>query len=314
MPEMRAGRKLKSATAYRARPGRKSGGRGRPTRKSKKPTQTKKAFVKQRQAVVETKSRTHEEIAENPPPGTDMTLSINQHKYIFNPTDYKPIDNRVAYTFFHPTSFLSMNQGMDEDELNGLTCFVKAVKTKISILMPHGGDAITNPFNLYLIHGDVVQTNFTGNTIPQAPIASRPDIRNHIENRVVDYFDERKDKLRFISKSGVTVNIKGYERVLNNKNTSWLADLGSAQAPYNKSITWRPNKKVKYEKGFPAAGDPTANPSKHQVHLYPNYTRLPFIMLFSPQHASLDQSAPGGTSDNKLIRVAYNDCTWFTDS
>lgn len=309
MPEMRAGRKLQSATRYRARPARKSGGRGRPARKSNKPTQTKKGFVRQRQGVVETKSRTHEEIAENPPTGT-----TDPNKYIINPTDYKAIDNRVAYTFFHPTSFLSMNQGMDEDELNGLTCFVKAVKTKLSILMPHGTNAITVPFNLYLIHGDVLETNFTGNTFPQAPLASRPDIRNHIENRVVDYFDERKDKLRFIPKNGVTVNIKGYERVLNNKNTSWLADIDNAQAPYNKSVTWRPMRKVKYEKGFPSAGDPNSNPSKHQVHLYPNYTRLPFVMLYSPQYQSLDQSAPGGTNDNKLIKVAYNDCTWFTDS
>lgn len=301
---MRAGKKLQSATRYRARVPQR-----RAPPKRRRPVMNKKAFVRQRQNVVETKSRTHEEIAQNPPVGTS-----DPNKYILDPTDYKAVDNRIAYTFFHPTSFLSMNQGMDEDDLNGLTAFVKAVKTKISILMPYGTNAITVPFNLYLVYGDVLATNFTGNTFPQAPLASRPDIQNHIEQRVVDYFDERKDKLRFIPKSGVTVNIKGYERVLNNKNTSWLADIDNAQAPYNKSVLWKPMKKIKYEKGFPHEGDATANPSKHQVHMYPNYTRLPFCILYSPQHASLNQSAPGGTNDNKLIKVAYNDCTWFTDS
>jgi len=301
---MKAGRKLQSATKYRARPVRTN---VRP--RSRKPLQTKKAFVRQRQNVVETKSRTHEEISENPPPGTS-----DPNKYIIDPTDYKAVDNRQAYTFFHPTSFLSMNQGMDEDDLNGLTAFIKAVKLKLSVLMPYGTNAITNPFNLYFVHGTVLATNFTGNTFPQAFLASRPDIQNHIENRVVDYFDERKDKLRFIPKSGVTVQISGYQKLLNNKNTDWLADIDNVQAPYNKSITWRPMKKIKYEKGFPLAGDATANPSKHQVHMYPNYTRLPFFMLYSPQHASLNQSAPGGTNDDKLIKIAYNDCTWFTDS
>jgi len=281
--------------------------------KSRRPLQTKKAFVRQRQGVVETKSRTHEEISQDPPPGTDMTLPQNKHKYIIDPTTYQYVNNQLAYTFFHPTSFLSMNQGMDEMDLNGLTAFVKAVKVKLSILMPYGTNAITQPFNLYLVHGTVQATHFTGNTLLPANTAARSDIRKHIEDKVEDYFNERQDKLRFIPKAGVTVNIQGYQKVLNSKNTNWLADIDNVQAPYNKSINFQINRKVKYEKGYPQLGDAVTNPIKHETHLYPNYSRLPFVLLYSPQHMSLDQSAPG-MNDNKKIRVAYNDCTWFTDS
>lgn len=284
-----------------------------PRRKSSRPLQTKKAFVRQRQGVVETKSRTHEEISENPPAGTDMSAPPAKHKYIVDPTDYQYVINNTPYTFFHPTSFLSFNQGMDEMDLNGLTAFVKAIKMKLSILLPHGTNAITNPFNLYLVHGTVLPTHFTSNTFVPAQVCSRSDIQKHIEDRVKDYFDERKDKLRFIPKSGVTVNIQGYEKLLNNKNTAWLSDISSAQAPYNKSVTFKMNKKVKYEKGYPQTGDALTMPKKHQTHLYPNYTHLPFVCLYSPQHLSLPQDELG-MDDAKKIRVAFNDCTWFTDS
>lgn len=312
MPEAQARRKLYSVAGARARPAR---GRRAPTRRrSNRPLQTKKAFVRQRQGVVETKSRTHEEIAEDPPPGTDMSQPNNYHKYIIDPTNYQYIDNQKALTFFSPRSFLSFNQGMDEMDLNGLTAFVKAVKMKLSILLPYGTNAITNPFNLYIVHGYVQPTHFTGNTQPvTAPLAARTDIQDYIERKVEDYFDERKDKLRFIPKGGVTCNIVGYERLLNNKNTNWLSDLTSAQAPFNKSITFKINKKVKYEKGYPNAGNPTLNPTPHQVHLYPNYTHLPFVCLYSPQHMSLEQSNDP-VNNAKKIRVAFNDCTWFTDS
>lgn len=275
--------------------------------------QTKKQFVRQRQGVVETKSRTHEEISADPPPGTDMNLANNKHKYIIDPTNYQYISNTQAYTFFHPTSFLSFNQGMDEMDLNGLTAFIKAVKMKFSLLLPYGTDAITAPFNLYLVHGYVQSLNHTNSTLVPAHLTSRSDVRDHIEKRVKDYFDERQDKLRFIPKSGVTVNIEGYEKLLNNKKTNWLAEITSAQAPYNKSIRFGINKKVKYEKGFPQTSEPNINPSKYEVHLYPNYTRLPFVLLYSPQHSSMPQDAIG-VNDNKKMRVAFNDCTWFTDS
>lgn len=298
----------------------KGRGRGRPRKnppsipRRSNQLQTKKTFIRQRQGVVETKSRTHEEISQDPPPGTDMTQPNNYHKYIVDPTNYQYIDNTKALTFFHPRSFLSMNQGMDEMDLNGLTAFVKAIKMKLSFILPYGTNAITKPFNLYLVHGTVIPTNFTGNTTPvTAPMCARTDLNNWIESRVEDYFDERKDKLRFIPKSGVTCNIHGYEKLLNNKNTNWLSDIDNAQAPYNKSVLFKMNKKVKYEKGYPQQGNPTLNPSTHQVHLYPNYTPLPFVCLYSPQHLSMSQDAIG-TNDVKKIRVAFNDCCWFTDS
>ena len=184
-----------------------------------------------------------------------MTLPQNKHKYIVDPTAYQYISNQKAYTFFHPTSFLSMNQGMDEMDLNGLTAFIKAVKVKLSILMPYGTNAITQPFNLYIVHGTVQAPHYTSNTLIPASVVSRSDIRKHIEDKVEDYFNERQDKLRFIPKAGITVNIMGYKKVLNSKNTNWLADIDNVQAPYNKSINFQINRKVKYEKGYPQARD-----------------------------------------------------------
>jgi len=285
-------------------------GRGKPLRtpartrvkgprhnKSRRPTMNKKAFVRQRQGVVETKSRTHEEISSAGPP--------NQY-HISDPTVFHAIPLTDACHFIHPESFLSLNQGFGEMDMLGQTLFAKALKMKINLKLPFGANAITTPFNLYLVHGTVQAPNFTGSTTPQAPSCSRSDIRNHIENRVKDYFDERQDKLRFIPKTGVTVDIQGYKKILNDKNTSWLSESSSAPSPYKKSVTWQLNKKVKYEQGFPAKGSP-GPPLDHQVHFYPNYTRLPFCLIYMPQYATL-------AGANASIQCAYNDCFWFTDS
>ncbi len=221
-------------------------GRGRPRGAQNKPKaggamQSKKQFVRQRQGVVETKSRTHEEIRSTG--GVDP---------ISDPTTFTPINYTSACTFLHPTSFLSFNQGLDEMDLIGLTAFVKAIKMKLNLRLPYGASAIKRPFNLYLVHGTCQAPNFTGNTTPTAPAATRANIQKHIEDKVTDYFNEREDKLRFIPKTGVTVDIQGYKKMLNDKNTAWLAEA-EGSAPYKKSINWQMNKKVKYEKGYPQA-------------------------------------------------------------
>lgn len=267
-----------------------------PMRRQSNPTMTKKGFVRQRQGVVETKSRTHEEI--------QSSGSIHSN-YIPDPTDFHNINFASACQFLHPTSFLSLNQGFGEMDMLGQTVFAKALKMKINIKMPYGQNAITTPFNMYLVHGTVQAPNFTGNTTPQAPAATRADIQNHIIDRVTDYFNEREDKLRFIPKSGVTVNIMGYKKILNDKNTNWLSEAASAPSPYKKSVTWQMNKKVKYEQGYPSSAAPSVG--YHEVHFYPNYTQLPFCLIYTPQYAQL-------LSQQAAIDVAYNDCFWFTDS
>lgn len=267
-------------------------------RRRSNPVMTKKGFVRQRQGVVETKSRTHEEI---------QSTGTTHPNYITDPTVFHTIPLTDACHFIHPVSFLSLNQGFGEMDMIGQTVFAKAVKMKINLKLPYGQQAITTPFNMYLVHGTVQAPNLTGNTAPQAPAATRGDIQNHIVDKVKDYFDEREDKLRFIPKSGVTVDIQGYKKILNDKNTSWLADAASAPSPYKKSVTWQMNKKVKYEAGYPHPGSVMPTPTSHEVHFYPNYTRLPFCLIYIPQYAQLSMN-------NANIQLAYNDCFWFTDS
>lgn len=284
--------------------GRKTGmksGRSKPPPIPKK-RQTKR-LVRQRQGVVETKSRTHEEVSH-------LTAGGLADQVIVDPTNFVNLNSTKACTFLHPTSFLSFNQGLDEMDLIGLTAFVKAVKMKINLLLPHGANAIKVPFNMYLVHGTVQSLNHTGNTPITAPNTTRLNVRNHIEAKVEDYFNERADKLRFIPKTGVTVDIQGYKKILNDKNTAWLAEA-EGSSPYKKSINWQMNKKVKYEKGYPQLSIPHTKP--YQEHLYPNYTRLPFCLIYCPQFASILQMNAQGTNINP-IQVAYNDCTWFTDS
>lgn len=271
----------------------------------KKGKPSKKSVVRARQQVVETKSRTHEEMALE-------TVGKTGDLFITNPTDYRYLSNTTAYTFMFPLSYLSMNQGLSEQDMVGQTVMSKYLKMKLNLLLPYGTNAITKPFNLYVVHGFVNAPMFSGSVFGahsiSASSAKRSDIQNFIKNRVIAYFDERKDKLRFIEKNGVTCNIIGYKKILNDKNTSWLADLTSAQSPKTISLKWPMMAKTKYEIGSPTPAEDN-NTLSASNHLYPNYRRLPFALVYSPQWESIQS-----TIDDQKIGFAFNDIHYFTDS
>ena len=49
------------------------------------------------------------------------------------------------------------------------------------------------------------------------------DINTHINQRVTDYINEQKDKLRFIPKKASTIRIEGRRRIRPNLNRSSTA-------------------------------------------------------------------------------------------
>ena len=111
---------------------------------------------------------------------------------------------------------------MEETEVIGNSCFAKYLKMKIGVRFPQpafssGGYTKLIPMtpqNYELIWGWVSsELGYTGNTTPTADTASITDINNHINQRVVDYVNEQKDKLRFIPKAASTLKIVGRRKI-----------------------------------------------------------------------------------------------------
>lgn len=263
----------------------------------------KVAFQTRRAPFVETKSRTHAEMAENS--ATDPNIQIG------NPLTYDVLLNDDAFTHFRLLSFNSMTQGLGEMQMVGASVYSRFLKLKCSFLYPNGDNQLDVPTNQYLVHGWIkAPMNLTDLTTPVVYNTNRQDIQNYIAQRVQPYFNDREDKLRFIPKSNTGIKILGYRKIKNNKNASFSTE-GSSVGPINMSCTWRINRKIAYEQGYPNPAIVTGL-GPNDDHRFPNNSWLPFALIYNPQFASLPQ---GSSPDPKsVIRVAYNDCHWFSDS
>lgn len=276
---------------------------GAPRRKAYKPRNKKKMMIA-RAPFVETKSRTHEDTRSDFPTLTDRNVFTAYNTQHFH---------------MNPDSFIAMNQGFEETQMIGRAIYAKYLKMKISVRFPQPAFQVAGasmiipniPQRYELVWGFVNSTQWTGTTTPNAPNATLTDIHTHINQRVIDYFNEQKDYLRFIPKRASTIQIVGRRKVypskkylqIVNSHDNVSADTLTGVIPdFNTSIKWPMMKKVHYDKTAKMAGGLPG--------FFPNFNKLPFCVLVNPDWEQLPSS-------NRILycpMIAYNDCIWFSDS
>ena len=297
-------------------------GRGKFNRNSGKSKIPKKTMMASRAPLVETKSKTREDLVQHfmprPIAGLHDTMifnSIGRHQlFHMNPLTY----------FVHV-------QGLDEHQIIGKAVTTKYLKQKISVRFPQIGFSAAGvakvvpivPQRYELVWGWVpVPLAKTGSTYPVAPDVSINIMNDHINDRVKDYLDERKDQLRYIPKQASSIRIVGRRRVkpnLNELSTAPLTTIDSTTGDdyavgslpmYHTSINWKCNgRKLNLEKGVSMAGGTGA----FGDILYPNYSWLPFCVFNIIDYETLP-GEPGTPRMPHCPAVAYNDILYYTDS
>jgi len=270
----------------------------------------KKRMVNKQRPFVETKSRDAEGVFDAIGPGQTEVV---------DPTVYQMLPNDDALTHVPMVSFLTQHQGLNEDEQIGLSNFTRWLKCKVQIKLPEGVHSIQHAADLYVVHGWVkaplAKTTFT----PIKPNQVLPStVSTYIANHVKDFFDSREDKLRFIPKQNTNIKILGYKRIKPNRNgtlglpasafsTSTVATgfkIAGANPIINYSATWKIMRKIHYTHGAQiqyGSTDPAYNT------LFVNSQYLPFLVLYNPTFAEF------GDSDAEKIKIATNNCTWYSD-
>lgn len=269
----------------------------------------KNAMMVRRAPFVETKSKTSEDLVDqgflqNAP--TTFYQSNTPHKHI------------------NPEVFFCWKQGLDEAECVGRSVYVKYLKRKMIIRFPQppfvsaGTDKeIPNvPQNLELIWGFVpMPLNLTGNTNPVKVYENTKDhINAFINQRVVDYFQDRADYLRFVPKKASTIRIVGRRKVRPNMTKfaqmppqlDSKDDIVGTVPDYTTSIYWPMKKKLHFEK----ANAFTDFAGGIQEAYFPNYSWLPFCILYDRDWDSLAADKRNAYAPS----VAYNDNIYYTDS
>jgi len=271
----------------------------------------KKKFQMMRAPFVETKSKTHEDLVVQFPGLTDRS-----NWYTYN----------TELIHMNPETFTMWQRGMEETQVLGNSCFAKYLKMKIGVRFPQpafstGSDTKQIPMlpqSYELIWGWIPnELAWTGQTTPQAPTATINDIMAFINQRVRDYMDQQKDRLRFIPKAASTIRITGRRKIrpdLRHMSTAppqttdatASADYAVGTIPdYRTSISWKMGKKLHLQ--------PTSKLWAGEPGLYPNFgTWLPFCCIVNWDYELL----PGTTAEKAIYcpAVQYNDCIWYSDS
>jgi hypothetical protein len=286
----------------------------------------KKQFKNARRPFVEGKRRSLEDVVEdfgvystdiNPqgvrnPMALDTTPGFKSYGL-----SYLGLDD--AFTGFHPVSFLQQRQGLGDDQMVGSSIYVKYIKQKMQFQFPLE-PAQALPINLYLVHGwfktPLNRTTRTPTTLAQT---NSTNISDHMNERLLDYFNEKTDKLRFIPASVHNdIKILGYRKVKPNRNASISiqqamltsstegGDPGSVGSVpnVNMSCTWSVNRKVHYTKGV----ENTPTPAQY----FPNTSWLPFCVVYNPDFESY--SANLTNPERGSVRILSNNMTWYSDS
>ncbi len=278
----------------------------------------KKQMMKRRTPFVETKSRTAEDVYLQYPEQNDRT-------------DFQTYD--TPHLFLNPDAFLMMTQGLQEDQMIGNSVFSKYINMKIQVRFSQHSFIINEqnkitprfPQNYELVWGIVpVPTKFTNSTDPKANSATTGDIHNHINQRVLDFFNERKDKLRFIPKASSSIRIFGRRKVRPDLRFQSTAPLQTTDnvgedtvvgsiPDYFTEISWKPMRKIHYER--------TNNlDNEGNEGLYPNYTEfMPWCVLVNHDYELVYKAAGGetGTAVGRQLyqpAVAWNSIHYYSDS
>ena len=224
----------------------------------------------------------------------------------------------------NPLSYQVYKQGLDEHNHIGQSIFLKYCNMKIHIRFPQPSNSTSAgpgvipmvPQRYELVWGWVPNTlSKTGSTTPTADKVSVATMNHHINQRVTNYFDERKDKLRFIPKQS-TIKIIGRRKVrpdMRHVSTAppttidgVVTDGAIGTIPdYFTNISWKPMRKIHLQRStdIDDEGDDV-------LGWYPNLDWFPFCAFVNADHAQL----PSGQEIENSCMMAWNSIVYFTDS
>lgn len=275
----------------------------------------KKQMMIRRAPFVETKSKTYEDL-------------LVEYPHLL---DHLEFTERTTPTrFMNPEVFMIHQQGLDEHQVIGKAIYAKYLNMKLNFRFPQKAFSVNGqnqivpqvPQDYELVWGFVPNPlQATGQTTPSVPNMTLFDINTHINDRVTDYFNERKDNLRFIPKKASTLRIIGRKKIrpnLNRLSTAPAQTIDPLTGPeytvgtipdVSMNISWPLMRKLHLEHATNLVKDDN-KPTTNFPGLFPNYSYLPFCVLVNSTFDSL----PSADRQLYMPSVAYNSILYYSDS
>ena len=283
-----------------------------------KPKQ-KANFIRKRAAVVETKRKTFEDLRSTgffvgSDPSTALTAFPDRMTYVTR-----------AEELFHmnPMTYYWWSQGLSQPQHIGQAVTVKYLNQKIQVRFPQphmtiGGTPQVIPQlpQSYTIYWGWIPAprNLTGHSTPLANLETVASLDSYVNNRLKDYFNDRKDRLRFIPKKDSTLRISGRRTVrpdLRFQSSAPPDSIGLGVIPdWYGEVSWKipaGGRKIWLEQSGNLDG------GNKLIGMYPNYAWLLFCCLVNWNYSETKITHPTDTIQY-MPSVSCNDICYFTDS
>lgn len=269
---------------------------------------------------------------------------------------------------FNPDSMMYHTHGFDDHQMVGRSVYQTLCAAKFLFKWPQptmkigvnkygtttdiGGATPDQPMSYKLYWGYVpVKLMLTGQTTPHANQASAEYIENQINQRVEDYFDQRRDRISFIPKTTSTLRIlgskvlkppwkthTGRQPVSSISDNAKIATIDGDDVVYHPAtqlyakesipdtlvkIKWPINRKIHFEPsnaiGTTSGG--AGNAAGTPTTFYRNYDWQPFACVVSWNHNKLPLDDPTNANPDlrfertrRCPQVLVNDITYYRDS
>lgn len=322
------GRKL---TGFKRHKARARGGFRRVSKRGAYKPRQKKNFMRKRAAVTETKRKTLEDLRDN---SMWAGASVDAPALFDDSLQFKVTNSEIVH--INPKTYYWWSQGLSQSQHIGQCINVKHLNQKIQVRFPQhfmktAGSSGTNlivpnlPQTYELIWGWIpAPRNLTGLTNPPANAVTVSELDSYVNNRIKDYYNSRKDKLRFIPKKDVTIRISGSKKIRPDLRYQSTAPLVTEEAyagekytagtipDWYGEISWKmPNgaKKLWLEQ----SGNMTGSPG-NMIGMYPNYSWYPFSCIVNWNHDEVVTAHGSSQAINYMPAIACNDIVYFTDS
>ena len=307
-------------------------GGGKRTYTSKKGAykpKNKKNQIRKRAPLVETKRKTREDLRDN---SFWVGEDVDAEALFEDRMAFKITNDEVVH--LNPQTFYWWSQGLSQPQHIGQNVLVKHLNQKIQVRFPQhsmmragaGSNLkVPNIPQKYTLYWGWIPAprNLTGQSSPPVNAETVTSLDSYVNARIKDYFNDRKDRLRFIPKKDSTLRISGSKTVrpdLRYSSTAPLVDREAAGEKYISGsipdwfgeISWKmPNggKKLWFEQ----TGNMTGTPG-HMIGMFPNFAWLPFCCLVNWNHSELVASHGAAAALDYMPAISSNDIVYFTDS
>lgn len=291
-------------------------------------TAQKSNFIRKRAAVVETKRKTREDLREN---SFWVGANVDAPAAFADRMAFQVTDNEIVH--INPQTFYWWSQGLSQPQHISQAVTVKHLNQKIQVRFPqHNMQTIPGGANLIvpetpqsyeLVWGWVPAPRMlTGHSDPVVNAETIAALDSYVNNKIKDYYNDRKDVLRFIPKKDVTIRIIGKKKIrpdLRYQSTAPLRDRDAAGDKYIHGTVpdWYGEISWKFPGGgrklwFEQTGNMTGTPGA-MIGMFPNYSWLPFCAVVNKNYSEVKTAHPT-TSINYCPAVSSNDIVYFTDS